>query len=193
MVKGFLKELLKSTKTVYSFTELTLLWPGATRNAIKSRVNYYVAHGDLYPIRRGLYGKNSFYDRREVATKIYTPSYISFETVLVDAGMIFQKYDSIFIATYQSRTIECDSQVYEFKRLKMSALLNPLGIDIYENYSIATPERAFLDVLFLYKEYHFDNLGSLNWEKVRTFLSVYGNDVNLTKKVESYKEAYDAR
>jgi predicted transcriptional regulator of viral defense system len=192
MVKGFLKDLLRSKKTVYSFKELAILWPALDSSAIKSRLSYYVKTNNLYHIRRGLYAKDRLYDRREVATKIYAPSYISFESVLVSAGLIFQKYTEIFVATYQSRNILCDGQVYEFKRLKMAILMNSAGIEIGDNYSIATPERAFLDTLFLYKEYHFDNLSSLKWDRVFELLSVY-NDANLVKKVIALKEEYDAR
>jgi len=41
-------------------------------------------------LRRGLYAKDNSYDKNELATKIYIPSYISFETVLRNAGAIFQ-------------------------------------------------------------------------------------------------------
>lgn len=192
VVKGFFKDILRSKKTVYSLRELALLWPGLTSNALKSRLSYYVKTGNLLHIRRGLYAKDQSYNRFEVATKIYIPSYISFESVLVDAGIIFQKYTEIFVATYQSRTILCDGQVYEFKRLKMAVLMNTLGIEVHENYSIASPERAFLDTLFLYKEYHFDNLSLLNWDRVSELLSVYNNST-FNKKVELFRRAHDAR
>ena len=71
MKKGFLKDLLRSKKTVFSFGYLRLLWDSkASTEALKSRINYYVKRGDLYHIRRGLYAKDQKYDRLEVATKI---------------------------------------------------------------------------------------------------------------------------
>lgn len=82
MAKNFLKILLRSNQTVFSFRDLVLLWGGGNLKALRSRVNYYVKNGELYPIRKGLYAKDKNYDRYEVATKIYIPSYISFETVL---------------------------------------------------------------------------------------------------------------
>jgi len=39
----------------------------------------------------------------ELAVKINTPSYISFETVLAQAGVIFQFYESVFVASHLSK------------------------------------------------------------------------------------------
>ncbi len=186
MTRGFLKELLRLPKTVYSFQELVLLWPKTDIKTIKSRINYYVKQGDLYPIRRGLYAKDKNYDRFELAVKIYTPSYISFETVLLQAGIIFQYYSQIFVATYQSKTIKCDGKTYVFRRIRSPLLTNTIGVEIKENYSIATPERAYLDMLYLHKNYYFDNLSGLNWEKVYEILPVYQDNKRMQKLVKKH-------
>lgn len=57
------------------------------------------------------------------------------------------------------------------------------GLYAKENYSIATPGRAFLDVLYLNKDYYFDNLSPLDRDKVFEILPVYGNQ-RMTKKVK---------
>ncbi len=62
-------------------------------------------------------------------------------------------------------------------------LTNGAGVENKENYSIATPERAFLDVLYLNKDYHFDNLSSLDRDKVFEILPVYNNQ-RMAKKVK---------
>ena len=167
--------MLRLDKTVYSFKELVLLWPNADPKTIRSRISYYIKHKDLYHVRRGLYAKNKDYDRYELATQIYTPSYISFETVLVRAGIVFQYYTQIFVASYQTKTIECDGQTCTFKSIKSSILCNSMGIEMKENYSIAIPERAYLDILYLNKDYFLDNPWSLDWGKVFEILPIYGN------------------
>ena len=88
--RGFLNNLLRSKQTVFSFKELMLLWGGINSTTARARIHYYVAQGQLYPLRRGLYAKDKDYDRFELATRIFTPSYISFETVLQSQGIIFQ-------------------------------------------------------------------------------------------------------
>lgn len=141
-------------------------------------------------IRRGIYSKDKDYDKYELATKIYTPSYVSFETVLGAAGVTFQLYGQIFVASYTTKEIECDGQEYSYKKIKDTILTNHIGIQSSGNYSIASPERAFLDVLYLNKDYHFDNLSALNWEKIHDMLPIYGGNKRMVKMVEMYHEAY---
>ena len=192
--KGFLKELLKSKKTVFSFKDLLLIWENIDAKTARSRIHYYLKRGDLYHIRRGFYAKDKNYNRFEFATKIYTPSYISFESVLVNAGVIFQHYRQIFVASYQSKELVCDKQKYLFKKLKTSILINGLGIENKENYSIASPERAFLDILYLNKDSYFDNMSSLNWEKIYKILPIYGINKRMKKVVnanyKTFKEKF---
>lgn len=185
MNKGFLKDLLRLNKTVFSFTELALLWPKADVATIKSRIHYYVQQGDIYHIRRGIYAKDKNYDPYELATKIFIPCYISFETVLVSAGVIFQYYSEIFVATYQTKSIECDERTFTFKKIKSPLLVNATGIEIKKNYTIATPERAFLDIIYLNKDYHLDNPSALDWKKVSEILPIYNNK-RMNKIVDRY-------
>ena len=184
-----LSKILRSKNSVFTFKDISLLWAETDSNLIKRRINYYVKTGKLYPIRKGLYAKDKNYDKFELATKIYTPSYISFETVLVKAGVVFQYYDQIFVASYLTREIIADGQKYSYKKIKDIILTNQVGIENKERYSIALPERAFLDILYLYKDYHFDNLSPLKWDKVLEILPIYGSK-RMEKKIKQYyKEA----
>lgn len=183
MGKGdYISAILRSKKTVFSFKDIVLLW-GDSGSAARVRVNYYVKNGALYRIRQGLYAKDKNYDKFELATKIYTPAYVSFETVLGQAGSIFQYYSQIFVASYLTREIIVGGQVFSYRKIKDSILTSGTGMEHKENYSIATPERAFLDVLYLNKDYYFDNLSPLNRDKVFEILPVYGNQ-RMTKKVK---------
>lgn len=188
MEKADILSILRTDKTVFTFKEIFLA-SGETNSALlKSRLNYYVKKGELHSIRRGFYAKDKNYNRRELATKIYTPSYISFETITREASMTFQHYDTIFVASYITREIIADNQNFAYKRLKNTILTNPDGIEIKENYSIASPERAFLDILYRStRGYYFDSLRPLNWDKVFKFLSIY-NSKRMEKLV---KEMFD--
>jgi hypothetical protein len=188
--KKFLNELLRSRQTVFSFKELMLLWGGIDSKTARVRVHYYCKNNDLYHLRRGLYAKDKNYDTFELATRIFTPSYVSFETVLGAAGITFQKYDGIFVASYQSKEIVCDHQAFSFKSIKTSILTNPSGIENREFYSIASLERAFLDVVYLHKEYHFDNLLPLNWDKVYGILPIYGGNRRMENRVKENHETF---
>jgi hypothetical protein len=189
MEKGFLKTILRSKQTVFTFKDFLLMWGGIDVKTAKVRINYYVQRGDLYPIRRGIYAKDKNYDRFELATKIFTPAYISFETVLGNAGITFQYYSQIFVASYQTKEIIADGQNIVYKTLKSSILTNSAGIENKEHYAIASPERAFLDVVYLSKDYHFDQLSSLDWEKVDEILPIYGNNKRMNEQISKYYQA----
>jgi predicted transcriptional regulator of viral defense system len=173
--KNVLLQIFKSKSTILSFKEILLAVGPMSPSLLKRRLHYYIQQGELYAIRKGFYAKNKNYDRREFATKLFTPSYISFETVLAEAGVIFQYYSTIFVATYQSKDIVCDGQKYSYKKLKDTILVDTSGVENRGAYFIASPERAFLDVLYLNKNYYFDNLSVLNFDKILSILPIYHN------------------
>lgn len=175
MQKGsFLTTLLRSDKTVFTFKDVALLWQDAGP-AARVRLNYYVKKGDLVRIRKGIYVKNENYNRLELATRVFTPSYVSFETVLVKEGLIFQTYEQIFVASYLTREVDIDNQRYHYRKIKTDVLTNTFGIDHRDETAIAGKERAFLDTLYIHLDYQFDNLRSLDWEKAFDILPIYGN------------------
>ncbi len=177
MLKGnYLDLILRSTKTVFSSEDLALLWHEPVTNATRVRINYYIKKGALYHIRNGLYAKDEKYHRLELATRIFTPSYVSFETVLAKEGLIFQYYEKITVASYLTREVIVDQQTYSYRKLKNKLLVNPLGVTQVDGTSLATKERAMLDTLYLNANYYFDNLESINWEKVLEILPAYTNN-----------------
>jgi len=181
---GYISSILRSNKTVFSFKDIVLLW-GNSDNAALVRVNYYVKNGQLYRLRRGFYAKDKNYDKLELAAKIFTPSYISFETVLAREGVISQYYSQIFVASYLTRDIVCDNQTYSYRKIKGLVLANNAGVENNRECSVATKERAFMDTIYINKDYHFDNLLPLNWDKIFEMLPMYNNK-RMAKKVEEF-------
>ncbi len=176
MQKGdYLQSILRSNKTVLTLKDIALLWQDPDTDAGRVRLNYYVRKGDLYRIRRGLYAKSKEYNKLELATRVFTPSYVSFETVLAKEGLIFQYQSQITVAAYLTRDVIIGEQVYAYKKLKETVLTNSMGIEHNDETSIATKERAFLDTLYINTDFHFDNLGSLDWEKIGKMLPIYEN------------------
>lgn len=188
--KKAISDILRLKNTVFTFKELALIWDNTGKKAIISAVAYYVKTGGLHRIRKGVYAKDKNYDRWELAARIYSPAYISFETVLAKAGIIFQFYGQIFVASYLTREIVMDGQTYYYRKIKDTILTNPIGIECKENYMLASPERAFLDVLYLNKDYYFDNLDNLDWKKVFEILPIYGGNKRMKQKVENNYEIY---
>ena len=48
---------------------------------------------------------------------------------------------------------------------------------------IASKERAFLDIMYINKDYYFDNLIGIDWDKVFKILPIYNNK-RMTKKIK---------
>jgi len=192
MQKGnYLTTILRSRKTVLSSKDIALLWNEPSTAGTRVRLNYYVKNGDLYRIRKGLYAKSTDYNKLELATRIFTPSYVSFETVLAKEGLVYQYYDKIFVASYLAREITIDQQTYSFRKIKTDVLINSIGVENANETSVATKERAFLDSLYVNVDYHFDNIRSLNWERVFELLPIYNNQRMVKRVNKLYKKTSD--
>jgi hypothetical protein len=181
-----LLDIYKKVDTVFTLKELSMMFPDVPYNNLKSQIIYFCRTGKLRNIRKGVYVKKDF-DIYELANKLYTPSYLSLETVLQEAGVIFQYYSSIFAISYLSRTIEIDKNVLMYKKVKDDVLFNNKGVIKVGSVTKASPERAFLDAIFLYKNYFFDNLRVLNWDKVFETATIYSSKVLNTRIEEYYK------
>jgi hypothetical protein len=185
----YLEVLLRSSKTIFSTKDAALLWNENDNTVVTDRLKKYVKAGKLVRPYRGLYAKDKNYNRFELATRIYTPSYISFETILTRAGINFQFYSSVFVASYVTRDIEAGDQKISFIRMKDYVLSNTAGIEHADGIATATKERAFLDRIYVTKDYHFDNLNALDWGKVFEILPIYNNK-RMEKKVKQYFDHY---
>lgn len=188
MNKSIILDLYRSSQTVFSLKEISLLYPEFSYNNLKSRISYYVSVGKLRRVRKGIFAKLE-YNRLELANKIYTPSYISLETVLAKEGIIFQQYQTIFVISYLTRKIKVDRQEIFYRKLKNEILMNNSGVEEENGYYTAIKERAFLDAVFLYRDYHFDNLKPLDWEKVSQVQKIYQSQT-LVKRVNDYYKIY---
>ncbi len=185
----YVEILLRSPKTVFSIRDIALLWGEQAEAAVRVRLSQYVKNGKLIRVHRGIYAKDKNYDRFELATRIYTPSYVSFETVLTRTGVNFQYYGNIFVASYVTREIEADGQKISFVKMKDYVLSNTIGIEHTNDVATATKERAFLDRIYVSKDYHFDHLDVLDWDKVFEILPIYRNK-RMNKKVDEYFKHY---
>ena len=188
MKNNIILSLYKKTQTVFTLQEIALLFPEIPYGNLKKRMSYFSKSGAIKKLSRGVYAKDQF-NVFELANKVYTPSYISLETVLQKAGVIFQYYESIFAVSYVSRTVEVGGRTIVYRRMKKDVFLNKQGIEEQGNVVIASPERAFLDAVFLYKNYHFDNLAPLNWDKIMELKNLYQSRA-FNRRVEEYRQIY---
>lgn len=168
-----LLNLYKDKASVFTTQGINLTYSqGLDRNTLKHRMNSYARKGEILNLRKGIYAKEG-YDEKELACQLYTPSYISLEYVLQRAGVVFQYNDEITAAGNLSRTVEVDGKLYRYRKIKGEILINKSGIINDGNVNIATPERAFLDILYLNSNYYFDNPSILDKDKVISLLPIY--------------------
>ena len=186
---NLIAKLYQSPKTILTIKDIALIWEETNTVNLLSKTKYYVKEGSLIRLTRGVFAKSKEYDVKELATSIYTPSYISFETVLREAGIIFQHHDSIFVAGPYPTIKKIGDKTITFRKLKDSVLYSAVGIKNEKNYSIATPERAFLDTIYLSPKFYFDNLRSINWEACFKLAKIYDNK-QLIKRVTQYQKNY---
>lgn len=186
---NFLVTLYGSKQTVFTSREIALLIGAKSMNTLKSKLAYYVKTGRLIRLRRGMFAKNKTYDRNELAVRIYTPAYLSFETVLARTGVIFQYYESLFVASYLSREVIVDEQKIVYRKLKDDILGNQKGLVDRGYFFEATKERAFLDRLYLFPEYYFDNLRGMDWDVCKEIVPIYKSR-KLEKILDTYIQAY---
>ncbi|MFZ1019571.1 MAG: hypothetical protein WAN61_01070 [Minisyncoccia bacterium] len=186
---NLIAKLYQSSKTILTNKDIALIWQENSQKNLNAKTAYYVRRKLLIRLTRGIFAKNKDYNAKELATSIYAPSYISFETVLREAGVIFQHYDTIFAVSKWTKTITIGRQSFTFRKLKDIVLFNPAGIISKDNYSIATPERAFLDMIYLFPNYYFDNLREIDWEKCENMVKIYDNQQSI-KRLNKYRKNY---
>lgn len=192
MNRDIIFKLFSRPETVFSFDEVAQLFPDISDKSLRDRLHYFVKTKKLERVRHGIYAKREF-NKFELANKIYTPSYVSLETVLFEHGIVFQVYETIFLMSYLTRSVKVQAQEFQFRRLPMRVLTNMNGIIREAGYFIASRERAFLDAIYVYKNYHFDNLGGVNWEKIFEIAKIYDTK-KLIKRVEKlYKEEHSVQ
>ena len=95
MKNELLLELYKRRETVFTLADISIIFPEISYRNIKARMSYLATKGMVKKIRKGIFVKDD-YDVFELANKLYSPSYVSLETVLAKAGIIFQYSQEIF-------------------------------------------------------------------------------------------------
>lgn len=174
--------IYQNNRTVFRLKDIAMLTGETDFQSLNRKLNYCVRTGKLMNPRKGFYTKPVF-NPEELACIIFTPSYISLEYVLQKAGILFQFDSRITAVTYLTRSIEVENQIYLYRKIKGEFLVDTSGIIRHLNHvNIASPERAFLDMLYLDKDFYFDNLNPLQTELVYKLLPLYRSKA-LTKRV----------
>lgn len=177
-----LEVILSSTRTVFNVQSLRMFTRCENSQKLTKSLHYYVKEGKILNPRRGIYTKAK-YNETEMACSLFRPAYISLEYVLQRAGVVFQFDDTVTCISYLNRTVEIDNKTYQFRIINPELWIGMDGIEQKDNILIATPERAFLDMVYLSAgNCFFDNLHQINKTKVKQLLPLYQSKV-LTERI----------
>lgn len=175
--KNVLEVILNSTRSVFNVQSLRMLTECEDSQKLTKSLHYYIKEGKIRNPRRGIYTKAT-YDEREMACSLFRPAYISLEYVLQRAGVVFQYDDTITCVSYLNRIAEVDEKIYQFRIINPELWIGMEGIEQNDNILIATPERAFLDMVYLSAgNCYFDNLHPLNKTKIKQLMPLYQSKV----------------
>lgn len=169
--------------SVFRIADVAMLTGETKENNLVQRLRYWVKQGYLVSPCKGIYAKPNF-SFEELACKLYVPSYISLDTVLYKEGIISQYAETVSSVSYLSRTISIGEKEIRYRKIKNDIIINFDGI-IRGQINIATPERAFLDTLYLNPNYYFDNIERLNQDKIKALLPIYQSST-LNKRVKKW-------
>lgn len=180
--KNVLEEILNSSRSVFNIQSLRMLTESENSQKLTQSLHYYMKEGKIRNPRRGIYTKTT-YDEQEMACSIFRPAYISLEYVLQRAGVVFQYDDAITCVSYLNRIVDIEDKTYQYRIINPELWIGLEGIEQRDNIFIATPERAFLDMVYLSAgNCYFDNLHPLNKTKVKQLLPLYKSKV-LTERI----------
>ena len=179
--------LYNDSRSVFRLKDIAMLMGETSFSSLNMKLNYYVRTERLQNPRKGLYCKPN-YNLQELACRIFAPAYISLEYVLQRAGVVFQYDSRITVLSYLSREVEIDGTVFSFRKIKNELLISQQGILQQGNtVTIATPERALLDMIYLNGDMYFDNLHPLNRDLIDRILPIYQSNM-MNKRINELFE-----
>ena len=181
-------KLLNSGKTVFTKKDLEKILDFDTKMALDKFLYREKKKDFLNNISYGIYTFKN-YNIFELAGKIRKKSYISLETVLKKEWVIFQYYDNIFIVSDDTLEKNIWKHNFKFSKIKDNILLNQLWLEHKKTYTIASVERAICDRIYLSKNYYFDDLSGIDFEKLENISKIYDNKrviLEINKLIKKY-------
>ncbi len=165
-------ELIRIKKLYFGYEEISRAL-GITPQSARVSATRYLDQGVLVKIKRNIYilkEKWKVLEREEkfiLANLVQVPSYISFMTAL-DYYEITTQIQRNFIesvAVKRTKETEVENTVFTYSKINTNLYF---GFKKEKDFFIATPEKAFLDALYLRSlgRYNFD-IDSLDFSKLK--------------------------
>ncbi len=158
MNKNFLEKLLSWPKPYISGINLAHILDKSANSRYAS-IKRAIHKGHLIPIRRDLYliknSKRSHLNIFEIATVIYGPSYVSFESALSYHGWIPEAVITTTCATVKrTKNFETSIGIFSYEHIPIKAF--SIGVEQHQQENgvtlfIAAPIKAIADIIYARK------------------------------------------
>jgi predicted transcriptional regulator of viral defense system len=167
-------------KNYFSMHDLRKLFP--EEDYLRTSAKRMLDAGVIFQIAHGLYAlKQENLDLEKLATQLYYPSYISFESALSKYDVINQGLYGLSLATTRhSKKITLAGLDCEYSQIKPALFF---GFDLINGTYLAQAEKAFLDLVYLMclgkrtgstSEWHLDLLDK---DKLAEYIPFYPQSV----------------
>lgn len=184
------EELLRREVRTFTPLEFARIFQ-APSHAIKYFLERQVQEGLLMRLKQGLYTlKTDLPSEREIANKLYRPSYISFSYALAYYGILLESPYTVTSATTKpTRVFDSPTVPFSYYTIKKEAFTGYLlKKENNESFLIAEPEKALVDYVYfaiLGRGPSIDrlNISRLNKEKANGYATLYARK-SLVKKIE---------
>lgn len=181
-----IEKLITSGKSVFTTSDLAVIWQISDRKKLTSRIKYYLKFNRLEHIHKGVYAYGE-YTQLDIAQKLVPLSYISLYTTAQMHGLTFQHYSTIYCVSMASKKYNIGTQKYEYHKVKESIFYSDIGLINNGRYTYANKERTICDLLYVYPRIAIDNIQDIDSNLLRRISQTYNNkrlqrDINLIVK-----------
>ncbi|MCK4421173.1 type IV toxin-antitoxin system AbiEi family antitoxin domain-containing protein, partial [candidate division WOR-3 bacterium] len=143
-----LKKLKEMNKTFFTIEDLEKI-TGLSRKSLFVALNRWVKMGILERIGRGIYiplGEDISVEK--IASSLYLPNYLSFESALARYGILnVIPYSLTFVTTRKTKSYIIYGREVIFRKLKRNLFF---GYQEKGGIYIALPEKALLDQIYMF-------------------------------------------
>ncbi|MFW5888715.1 MAG: type IV toxin-antitoxin system AbiEi family antitoxin domain-containing protein [Patescibacteria group bacterium] len=175
-------------KTYFSLQDLEKVLD-MDKNSLKVALSRAVKAGNIIKLTRGIYARpDSDLPREHLAVTLYRPSYISLEYALSYYNILSQQpYAITLITTKRKKELRLQGTPLIYKHINPSLFW---GYTQTEDFLLAEPEKAFLDLVYLslngYAEFDPEemDLEALNQQRIKEYLKKF-NSQRLNKKIRA--------
>src|SRR4030043_1011398 len=141
-----LKVLQKINKPFYTIADLEKI-TGLQRNSLYVALRRWVAGGIIERVAQGIYlPMGSVISVENVASQLYIPNYLSFESALAKHGILnLIPYTLTFASTRKTKNYTLQNKEIEFRQISPKLFF---GFEMKNGIYIASPEKALLDEVY---------------------------------------------